>query len=122
MFEISKTFEFAASHQLTGLPETHKCSRLHGHNYRVTVTLRSERLDSHSMVLDYAEMDIIKRYLDDTLDHRHLNDVFSTADTTAENLAFILYRAFSGLVPFLYKVTVSETDKTVASYWRENGV
>jgi len=38
-------FSFEASHRLSLLPETHKCSRLHGHHYVVEVVLESEELD-----------------------------------------------------------------------------
>lgn len=37
--EISKDFEFSASHILEGLPTTTSRSRLHGHNYRIRVTI-----------------------------------------------------------------------------------
>ena len=39
MFKISKEFYFSAAHALFGLPDDHPCTRLHGHNYVVTVHL-----------------------------------------------------------------------------------
>src|SRR5262245_8336175 len=85
-FRISKDFTFAASHQLTTLPRGHKCARMHGHNYRVRVVLGGA-LDEQGMVLDYAALDPLRRYLDDDLDHRHLNEVLGLPSPTAELLA-----------------------------------
>ena len=72
MYEISKDFTFAASHRLDGLPPGHKCARLHGHNYTVTVLARALTLDGAGMVLDYAALDPVGEWIAATLDHRHL--------------------------------------------------
>lgn len=118
MFIISKTFTFAASHQLTGLGSDHPCSRLHGHNYSVTVTLSSAALSQVGFVWDYRDLDGIKDFIDEELDHRHLNDVVDF-NPTAELLAQWLFEQFSGLFTdtiILKSVTVKETEKTSAIY------
>ncbi|MBD8387543.1 6-carboxytetrahydropterin synthase QueD [Dysgonomonas sp. BGC7] len=115
MYKISKQFSFSASHILEGLPEEHPCSRLHGHNYVVTVHLRAEKLNAVGFVKDYRELDNVKQYIDNTLDHRHLNDVFDF-NPTAENIAKYLYDVFRKDLSELYAVEVSETPKTTAIY------
>ena len=55
-YRITKEFHFSASHQLKGLPETHQCARLHGHNYIVKVELSSTTLNDHGFVRDYNEL------------------------------------------------------------------
>ncbi|MEN9919188.1 MAG: 6-carboxytetrahydropterin synthase QueD [Bacteroidota bacterium] len=115
MYKISKQFSFSASHVLDGLPTEHPCSRLHGHNYVLTVFLKSETLDEKGFVKDYRELSVIKDYIDNKLDHRHLNDVFDI-NPTAENIAKELFTAFEKIIPQLYAVEVSETPKTSARY------
>lgn len=115
MYKISKQFAFSASHVLVGLSQEHPCSRLHGHNYVVTVHLKSTELNAVGFVKDYRELDNVKRYIDNTLDHRHLNDLFPF-NPTAENLAKYLYDVFKKDIPELYAVEVSETPKTTAVY------
>ena len=115
MFTIIKEFSFSASHQLLGLPEEHPCSRLHGHNYVVEVELQSEQLNDIGFVRDYRELDKFKRYIDDTLDHRHLNEVFA-CNPTAELLAITLFAAAKQFAPEVVAVRVSETPKTWAEY------
>lgn len=115
MYKISKQFAFSASHILEGLPLEHPCARLHGHNYIVTVHLKAETLNQTGFIKDYRELAVIKNYIDDKLDHRHLNEVFSF-NPTAENMAKALFDEFVKLVPELYAVEISETPKTTAVY------
>lgn len=118
MYKISKQFSFSASHILLGLPEDHPCSRLHGHNYTITVHLKSDTLDETGFVKDYRELKFVKEYIDTHLDHRHLNDVLKV-NPTAENIAKELFDIFVKQLPQLYAVEVSETPKTTAIYEAE---
>ena len=100
MYYVSKKLEIAASHHLTTEPPT-KCSRLHGHNYKVEIFCRSEELDANGMVTDFG---LIKARVYDMLDHRDLNEVLPF-NPTSENIA----RWICGQVPGCYKVSVQET-------------
>ena len=82
MYYVSKKLEIAASHHLTTEPPT-KCSRLHGHNYKVEIFCRSEELDANGMVTDFG---LIKARVYDMLDHRDLNEVLPF-NPTSENIA-----------------------------------
>jgi 6-pyruvoyltetrahydropterin/6-carboxytetrahydropterin synthase len=116
MYKISKEFSFSAAHSLFGLPDDHPCSRMHGHNYVVTAHLRSKELNEQGFVRDYNELRIVKDYIDATLDHRNLNDILTPLNSSAENLAKMLYDEFKPLLPELYAIEVSETPKTSAIY------
>jgi 6-pyruvoyltetrahydropterin/6-carboxytetrahydropterin synthase len=115
MFTIKKQFSFAASHQLCGLPPEHVCSRLHGHNYSVELSLRAAAVDEIGFVKDYRELEFVKKWIDENLDHRHLNDVLPF-NPTAELIAQFLFINFMDELPQLTAVTVKETDKTSATY------
>ncbi|MFI7347265.1 6-pyruvoyl trahydropterin synthase family protein [Streptomyces sp. NPDC049936] len=114
---IVKRFDFSASHRLGGLPESHQCARLHGHNYAVELELSAERnaLTSTGFVRDYGDLSAFKKWLDETLDHRHLNDVVE-GNPTAENLAVWMFGQWKDEFPELSSVRVSETPKTWAEY------
>ncbi|KAB0572130.1 6-carboxytetrahydropterin synthase QueD [Brucella pituitosa] len=120
MFRITKEFHFSASHQLTELPADHQCARLHGHNYTVEVELSSADLNEHGFVRDYHELAPLKRYIDDELDHRHLNDVLGHNCVTAEFLARHLYDWCQTRWQEVTAVRVSETPKTWAEYRPES--
>jgi 6-pyruvoyltetrahydropterin/6-carboxytetrahydropterin synthase len=117
MYSISKQWRFSASHALDHLPESHKCHRLHGHNYTVGVRLKGSLLEADGMLVDYGDLNVdLGLWLADTFDHRHLNDVLDKP--TAERLAKFVYdRAL--LYDWGHLVTsvlVKETDGTSATY------
>ena len=116
MYRICKEFHFSASHRLPGLDETHPCSRLHGHNYVVSVELCAESLNQHGFVRDYRDLDAFKTYLNDVVDHRHLNDVFGEHNTTAERLAEIFYQWCKSEWTETCAVRVSETPRSWAEF------
>ena len=115
MYKISKEFHFSASHVLNGLPESHPCGRLHGHNYIVKVNLSSAQLNNVGFVVDYGELTPLKKYIDDVLDHRHLNDIFDF-QPSAENLAKHLFDWCKERWHNVTSISVSETPKTWATY------
>jgi 6-pyruvoyltetrahydropterin/6-carboxytetrahydropterin synthase len=118
MFIIRKEFSFCAAHKLEHLPEGHPCTQLHGHNYIVTVELRAKRkrdLNEAGFVQDYRGLDPIKKFIDEALDHKYLND-FLPCNPSAELIAEHLYNLWKEQFPKLWAVEVSETPKTVARY------
>ena len=115
-YRITKEFHFSASHQLKNLPDSHQCARLHGHNYIVKVELSSKILNAHGFVRDYNELAPLKQYIDEKLDHRHLNDVLGDDMVTAERLSKHLYDWCKSRLPETAAVSVSETPKTWAEY------
>ena len=119
-YTIAKRFAFSASHTLSAVPEGHKCRRLHGHNYEIEVLCAAEELDDRGMVLDYFDLDPVKQFVDDTVDHRHLNDVLP-GEPTAERLAHWFYDSLRATLPpsvaeRLVGIRVHETPKTWAEY------
>lgn len=110
---ITKKLEFSASHQLDGLPPEHPCTRNHGHNYVVFLTLEADELDEYGFVVDYTLLqDLIRsRY-----DHYLLNDVMRgnpTAEGLAEDIAAsvneLLFRMQEDRRVRLVTVRVKET-------------
>lgn len=116
MYRITKEFHFSASHQLTGLPAGHQCARLHGHNYIVEIELSARTLNGDGFVRDYHELAPLKHYIDESFDHRHLNDVLGHGQVTAEYLARHFYDWCKERLPETSAVRVSETPKTWAEY------
>jgi len=122
--QIGKTYHLSASHQLKALPPEHPCSRLHGHNYEITIVVKG-KINRFGFVIDYRLIDtIFGDRLMAAWDHRHLNDVLGSEDgvaTTAELLVAHLCdqasRWFASDAPEvkIHSITVRETAKTFAS-------
>lgn len=116
MWTISKDFKLSASHVLEGLREGHQCGRLHGHNYVIRVELTSEWVDGDGFVLDYGELAPFGRWVDDTMDHRHLNDVFPF-QTSSEFLARHLVDVVRELCPIPHDCTVAVSISETPTSW-----
>jgi queuosine biosynthesis protein QueD len=84
--KIGRTYRFEAAHRLDLLPETHKCHNLHGHNYRMEVTIFGvpNRL---GFIMDFADLDAVVNPLVEKFDHKFLNDIADLGPSTAENIA-----------------------------------
>jgi 6-pyruvoyltetrahydropterin/6-carboxytetrahydropterin synthase len=111
---ISKEFHFSASHRLNGLCDGHPCGRLHGHNYILKIFLKGEP-DDVGFVQDYNDLSPIKEWIDDTLDHKHLNDIFEF-NPTVEFMTRYIFKLFKKDFPKLHALSMSETPKTNCYY------
>ncbi len=106
---IFKIFTLEAAHRLPNVPEGHKCSRLHGHSFRVELHINGP-VDPHSgWVMDFAEVKRIFKPLYEQLDHHYLNDIEGLENPTSENLAIWIWNQTKPLMPLLSEVVVHET-------------
>lgn len=108
--EIFKEFTFEAAHRLPKLPPEHKCSRLHGHSYRVEVWLRGSIDSEKGWLVDFGDVKNAFKSTFDLLDHSYLNEVEGLHNPTAENLAqWIWKRIYPSFPNHLSKIVVRET-------------
>ncbi|MFA6584172.1 MAG: 6-carboxytetrahydropterin synthase [Elusimicrobiaceae bacterium] len=110
MYKIKKTFTISASHQLK-LNYESPCSKMHGHNWTITVYCRRSELDQNGMVVDFG---LIKKLVTDKFDHASLNEKLD-CNPTAEHLA----QWIAENVPFCYKADVEEAPGSLATYEEE---
>jgi 6-pyruvoyltetrahydropterin/6-carboxytetrahydropterin synthase len=121
MFEVSVEETFAAGHSLRNYRG--KCENVHGHNYRVQVTLNGPELDEIGLLVDFVQVKKLIMQVVDRLDHQFLNDLapFDVLNPSAENMAKYFYDEISGglgqRTPVkVGQVQVWETDTTSATY------
>lgn len=121
MFEVTVTQDFAAAHRLYGYRG--QCANLHGHTWKVQVSVRSQDLNQEGMVIDFKTLKaflgaILKRY-----DHSLINEIapFDVESPTAENIAREIYTAIKLSLPqaHMLKVKVWESAGSWAAYWEE---
>lgn len=107
--DIYKEFRFEAAHRLPNLPPEHKCARLHGHSFRVELTLRGPLDPRLGWVRDFADVSEAFRPLFEELDHRYLNEVEGLENPTSEVIARWIFHRVKPALPELVTVTVRET-------------
>jgi len=110
MYEVIKKLEISAAHKLN-LPYESPCTNLHGHNWQVTVYLKSETLNNEGLIMDFKH---IKNKISKRLDHKIINDEVDF-NPTAENLAKFIC---DELAPYCYRVEVCESENNTAVYYK----
>ena len=120
MYEIAVHAHFSGAHRLRYLHG--KCEGLHGHNWKVEVSVVSNRLGKEGVVIDFG---ILKQKLDKVLkplDHTFLNDLpyFSGIEPSSENIAKYIFNRLKnelkGHQGTLKKVTAWESETSSATY------
>jgi 6-pyruvoyltetrahydropterin/6-carboxytetrahydropterin synthase len=122
MFEVSVEQSFAAGHALRNYKGA--CENVHGHNFKIQVTIEGQELDGTGMLVDFLDVKQSMRDVIARLDHRFLNDVppFDVKNPSAENIAEYFYEELTtGLVANpvpvrVREVKVWETDIQSATY------
>ena len=119
MFELIVETDFSAAHNLREYQG--QCEKLHGHNWKVQVILKSEKLDKLGMVMDFRDVKKVIGEILDRFDHAYLNELadFKVLNPTTENLSKILYDELGNALPSgvkVIKVTTWESERCGASY------
>ncbi|MDO8734792.1 MAG: 6-carboxytetrahydropterin synthase QueD [Elusimicrobiota bacterium] len=122
MYSITVESDFAAAHNLRNYKG--KCEKLHGHNYKVHLTVSGETLDKSGMLIDFTDLKIILKEVLSRFDHGYLNDIspFDKINPTAENIAKHIHHKVKFQIPnskSQIKVTVWETEKNCATYYEK---
>ena len=118
MFEIRVSSEFSSAHSLRGYRG--KCEELHGHNWKIEVSVSAKELNKSGMVMDFKELRSRLNNVIAKLDHKHLNELsyFKKVNPTSENIAKYIFNelAVGKLAYTIDKVTVWESENSCASY------
>src|SRR5689334_4675639 len=107
--ELKKTFQFEAAHLLPRLPKSHKCRRLHGHSFKVEITVEGELDNKLGWVMDYADMSKAFKPIWELLDHRYLNEIPGLENPTSENIAIWIWQRLKPNLSILSGIEVAET-------------
>lgn len=107
--EIYKAFTIEAAHRLPNLPDEHKCSRLHGHSFRIEIHVSGDVNQTTGWVIDFADISAAFKPLFEQLDHYYLNDIEGLENPTSENLAKWVWDKLKDELPQLSSVVIQET-------------
>ena len=120
MYQASIQTQFSAAHFLRNYKG--KCENLHGHNWKVEVTVSSETLDDTGMAIDFTILKQKTTTIIEHLDHSHLNEIphFIKINPSSENIAAYIFNLLKEELKdtpvLLTKVSVWESDTSRASY------
>jgi 6-pyruvoyltetrahydropterin/6-carboxytetrahydropterin synthase len=119
--ELSRTFRIEAAHRLPNVPADHKCARLHGHSFHITLHVGGEVDDRLGWIVDYADLDRAFEPLHALLDHHYLNEVPGLENPTSELLARFVLERVKLSKGRLLSVTVAENCLSACTVYAQNG-
>jgi 6-pyruvoyltetrahydropterin/6-carboxytetrahydropterin synthase len=120
MYELKVVTRFAAAHRLTMVGA--KCENMHGHNWKIEVTLVGRQLDDAGVLMDFGEIKARLREVIDRVDHQFLNelDMFQGRQPSSERIAaFIageLQKAITTPAVRVSRVSAWESEDSCATY------
>jgi 6-pyruvoyltetrahydropterin/6-carboxytetrahydropterin synthase len=121
MFELSVEVSFSAAHQLRGYRG--KCENMHGHNWKVQVSVMAEALNEIDIAIDFHDLKRLAREVVAPLDHAYLNDIFpfTEKNPSSENMAKWIFDSLKKKITEnnirMSSVTVWESDTASATYY-----
>lgn len=121
MYELTIISDFAAAHNLRGYEG--ECENLHGHNWKVEVTVANRGLNKIGLAVDFKVLKRILKDILENLDHKYLNEIppFDKENPSSENLARYIFKQFKKAIKDknikVAKVKVWESDNAAATYY-----
>ena len=119
-YTLKVVTDFSSAHTLREYPGA--CARMHGHNWKVEVEIRTCELDDMGMGLDFKTIRHAAKDIAGQLDHCYLNDIepFDRINPTAENIAAWFFNALKDRLEDervrVHAVTLWETDRASVRY------
>lgn len=114
--KLTKDFSFEAAHVLPHVGPEHKCGRMHGHSFKVEVSVEGE-VDPHTgWFCDHGDISRAVKPLIEQLDHACLNDIEGLENPTFENVAGWLWKRIQPICPGLREIVIHETANARCSY------
>jgi 6-pyruvoyltetrahydropterin/6-carboxytetrahydropterin synthase len=108
---VTREFDFSSAHRLVEYEG--RCENLHGHTYRLSVTVEAP-MGKDGMAFDFIRLkEIVRKEVVDVLDHRFLNDIIP--QSTAENIAIWSWKALADLLP-LHEIRLYESPDSYVTY------
>jgi len=121
MFDAKVILRFSAAHFLKDYPGN--CARLHGHNWKVIATVRTEELNELGFVIDFRDLKKELRSILDEIDHSLINDhpYFKKINPSSENIAKWIFKKLKVKIEnnrlTLFSVEVAETENSSVIYY-----
>jgi len=120
MYEVAITQSFSSAQRLADIGG--KCEELHGHNFKVEVTVGGQALNSEGILIDFRLLKKFLKEIIDQMDHQHLNELpfFRGINPSSENIAHYIYKEMRHSVDAqnvkILRVKVWESENAAVTY------
>lgn len=107
--QLTKDYTFESAQTLPNAPADHKCGKMHGHSFKVEISVEGEVDPATGWVYDHARISQVMRPLVALLDHAYLNDIPGLENPTIENMAGWFWARLAPGCPGLCEIVIHET-------------
>ncbi len=122
MYILTVEDKFSSAHQLRGYKG--KCENIHGHNWKVVLSVKGENLNNIGLLIDFNDLKSMLKKVTDLLDHKNINEVtpFEELNPSSENIAKFISDKIGTELTESFKditvdsVTVWESDTSRCTY------
>jgi len=113
---VYKKFNVESARSLPNVPETHPCYQLHGHSFKIIISVKGQ-LDKHTgFVTDFQEIENAFNPIKKILDHSFLNKIEGLSNPTSENICIWIWDKIESSIPNICEIEIKETDSTGCIY------
>ena len=113
---VYKKFNIESARSIPNLPKTHPCHHIHGHSFKIIISVQGDVNEQNGFVVDFQDIDDAFDPLKKELDHSYLNDIKGLQNPTSENICIWIWNKIQSSLPNIYKIEIKETDSTGCIY------
>jgi len=113
---VYKKFNIESARSIPNLPKTHPCHHIHGHSFKIIISVKGPVNKQNGFVTDFQDIDDAFSSFKKELDHSYLNDIEGLQNPTSENICIWIWDKIQSSLPNIYKIEIKETDSTGCIY------
>ena len=113
---VYKKFNIESARSIPNLPKTHPCHHIHGHSFKIIISVKGPVNKQNGFVTDFQDIDDAFSPFKKELDHSYLNDIEGLQNPTSENICIWIWDKIQSSLPNIYKIEIKETDSTGCIY------
>ena len=114
--EVYKIFNIESARSLPNLPDGHPCRNIHGHSFKIKITVKGAINEETGFVMDFSEIDSAFSPIFKMIDHAYLNELDGLTNPSSENLCKWIWVKLIDSLPNLKRIEIKETESTGCIY------
>ena len=118
--EVYKIFNIESARSLPNLPDGHPCKNIHGHSFKIKISVSDDVNEKTGFVMDFSKIDSAFSPISKMIDHAYLNELDGLTNPSSENLCKWIWGQLIDSLPNLKRIEIKETDFTGCVYEGED--
>ena len=114
--EVYKIFKIESARSLPNLPDGHPCKNIHGHSFKIKISVNGNVDEKTGFVMDFSEIDSAFSPIFKMIDHAYLNELEGLTNPSSENLCKWIWDQLIDSLPDLNRIEIKETESTGCVY------